>query len=161
MFRDRRISFIVGASIAAIILIFQAIPPFNQIASTFGTPDRAGLGLLQTSWILLLVFGVLIVIAGVVGALFLVDGKLYSEKLGKCAKIYGIVYNVILFALPILCMLILISDGISILDLYTSGEPEVLHDTVVLTQPAFYIAFLLAYFMPTASYVRRFKKQQA
>lgn len=165
MFRNRRISFIIGASLAAVILILQAIPPFSKIGTTFAADymyaGRGGLALLQASWILLMVFAVLIVIAGAFGALFVAEGKFHWEKTEKYAKIYRIVYNVLLFTLALFCLLILISDGVSILTLMDKGEPEILRESVIITAPGIYIAFLIAYAMPTASYVRKFKKQQS
>lgn len=153
MFRNRKISYIVGASIGALILILQVMPPFTQIGPSFGTPDRAGLSLIQMSWIFLMVSAFLIVTLGFVGAFVMM-----KERFARHVNIYGLIYNISLFLPVIFCGLILAGDLLSVFALMAESVPDAFVDAFIFTVPAFYVVLLIAIAMPIASHVKKIRK---
>lgn len=155
MFKNRKISFIVGAGIAALILILQAIPPFNAIGPSFGATDRPGLTLIHVAWIFLIISAVIIIALGVIGAFVMMQ-----EKFSKHVNVYGIVYNVSLFLPVIFCLLILIGDAMSIFAFMAESVPDVFAQVFILTVPSFYVVLLITLAMPIASHYRKIRKKK-
>ncbi len=153
MFRNRKISFIVGAGVAALILILQSLPPFNRVPSSFSFSDRPGLGLIHVAWILLMVSALIVVIVGVIGAFVMM-----KDKPVKYTNIYGIIYNITLFIPFIFCLLMLIGDAMSIFAFMSQSVPDVFAEVFILTSPPFYVVLLITLAMPIASHYRKIRK---
>ena len=153
MFRNRKISFIVGAGVAALILILQSLPPFNRVPSSFEFSARPGLGLIHAAWILLMISALIVVSLGVVGAFVMM-----KDKPVKYTNIYGIVYNVSLFLPFVFCLLMLIGDAMSVFAFMSQSVPDVFAEVFILTVPPFYVVLLITLAMPIASHYRKIRK---
>ena len=156
MFRNRKISFIVGACVGALILILQALPPFSDIGPSFESADRPGLGLIHAAWILLMVSAFIVVALGLVGAFVMMQ-----DRFSKHVNVYGIVYNVSLFLPFIFCLLILLGDAMSIFVFMDQNVPDVFAEVFILTVPPFYVVMLITLALPVSSHFKKIRKHAA
>ena len=156
MFRNRKISFIVGACIGALILIFQAIPPFRDIGPSFAANDRPGLGLIHVAWIFLIISADIVLALGLVGAFVMM-----RDRFSKHVNIYGIFYNVSLFLPFIFCLLILLGDAMSVFAFMEQSVPDAFAEVFILNVPGFYVAFFITLAMPIASHFKKIRKRKS
>lgn len=165
MFQNRRISFIVGASVAALLLLLQLFEATSIIGNGWSNvgPMEAN-DLRRVSWILFIVAECLILAAGIVGAALMV-GKDGQEG-GKLAEriplnLYGRVYNYLFFLPPLMWLLAVLGEWLAISEQLAEANPFIMDYTVMITHAGLYIALALVIAAPLVGRFKRIRKDDA
>lgn len=154
MFRNRKIGFIVGACISAVLLLLQVVSLRTRVVGMLD--DTTKMDFTHIAWILFMVVEFVIIAAGVVGAFIMM-----KEKFAKHINLYGMIYNICLFLPLIMLALCLTGDFMVLTKEMADSNPDALAATVIILSPGFYIALAVSIAAPIASHFRKIKKRKS